>query len=152
MTPEIIYWDTDAFLGWLQNEAGKVELCAGTLDRAERGEVLIVSSALTIAEVLWRKAAPKITKDKAAILHKFFRRSFIRIRGVSRAIAEEAQMVVWDHGIKPKDAVHVATAIDAKAAILETFDEDLIARSGKVGGLTIRRPIAPAQGKLPYEP
>jgi hypothetical protein len=29
---EIIYWDSDAFLGWLQEEAGKVELCQGTLE------------------------------------------------------------------------------------------------------------------------
>jgi hypothetical protein len=33
MAAEIIYWDSDAFLGWLQAEQGKVELCAGTLKR-----------------------------------------------------------------------------------------------------------------------
>lgn len=45
MTPEAIYWDSDAFLGWLQAEKGKVELCQGTLDRAKAGEVIIFTSA-----------------------------------------------------------------------------------------------------------
>ncbi len=52
MAVEPIYWDSDAFLGWLQAEQGKAELCAGTLRRAEAGEVVIFTSALTIAEVL----------------------------------------------------------------------------------------------------
>ncbi|MFM9863974.1 MAG: type II toxin-antitoxin system VapC family toxin [Micropepsaceae bacterium] len=151
MSVELIYWDSDAFLGWLQEEAGKVELCQGTIERAESGEVLIVTSALTIAEVLWMRGAPKIPKDKAAILRKFFRRSFIRVRNVTRAISELAQDVVWDSGIRPKDAIHVATTLDAKISVLETFDEGLLTKSGKVGSppLLIRKPIAPRSPRLP---
>jgi hypothetical protein len=48
MSAELIYWDSDAFLGWLQNEVGKADLCEGTIKRAEAREVLIVTSALTI--------------------------------------------------------------------------------------------------------
>lgn len=151
MSAELIYWDSDAFLGWLQAEPGKVELCEGTIERAKAGEVLILTSTLTIAEVLWLKGQPKVSKDKADALRKFFRRSFIRVRNVTRSVAEAAQDLVWDHGIKPKDAIHVATALDAKVPILETFDEGLLAKSGVVGKnppLIIRRPIAPVQGKL----
>jgi predicted nucleic acid-binding protein len=150
VSAELIYWDSDAFLGWLQAEPGKMELCQGTLDRADRGEILIITSALTIAEVLWLRGGPRVTKDKAEILRKFFRRSYIKVRGVSRSIAEAAQDVVWDHDIRPKDAIHVATALDASIGILETFDEDLIKKSGVLGDppLTIRKPVAPRQGKL----
>jgi predicted nucleic acid-binding protein len=150
VSAEMIYWDSDAFLGWLQAEPGKVTLCQGTLDRAERGEVIIFTSALTIAEVLWKRGAPKVTRDKADTLRKFFRRSYIRVRGVSRSIAEAAQDVVWDHDIHPKDAIHVATAVGAKIAILETFDEGLIKKTGILGDptLVIRKPIAAAQASL----
>jgi hypothetical protein len=57
---------------------------------------------------------------------------------------------VWDNGIKPKDAVHVATALDAKLTILETFDGDLIGKSVTLGNLplVIRKPIQPRQSKL----
>lgn len=150
MSAELLYWDSDAFLGWLQNEPGKAELCEGTIKRAEAGEVLIITSALTITEVLWMRGAPKVSRDKAQILRRFFRRSFIRVRNVTRAVAENAQEVVWDYNIRPKDALHVATALDAKALILETFDEGLIGKTGTVGEppLLIRKPIAPPQGKL----
>ena len=153
MTPEAIYWDSDAFLGWLQAEKGKVELCQGTLDRAKAGEVVIFTSALTLSEVLWMKGAPKIAKNKATIVRRFFRHSYIRVRNVTRAVSERAQDVVWDDGVKPKDAIHVATALDAKVSALETFDEALIKRSGKIGTppLIIRRPIGPKQQKLPFQ-
>src|SRR5690349_10565859 len=113
MTIELIYWDSDAFLGWLQEEPGKVELCRGTLERAKAGEVLIITSALTLAEVLWQKHSPMIPKSKAEILRKFFRRTHFRVWNVSRKISESAQDLVWSHGIKPKDAIHVATTIAA---------------------------------------
>jgi predicted nucleic acid-binding protein len=152
MSVEPIYWDSDAFLGWLQAEQGKVDLCAGTLKRAELGEVVIFTSALTIAEVLWMRGAPPVTKDKADIVRKFFRRSHMRVRNVTRQIAETAQDLVWENGIRPKDAIHVATALDAHAVALETFDEGLIAKTGQVGTppLIIRKPIAPVQGTLPF--
>jgi predicted nucleic acid-binding protein len=99
---------------------------------------------------LWMRGAPPVTKDKAEIVRRFFRRSNLRVRNVTRRIAEAAQDLVWDHGIRPKDAIHVATALDAAAIALETFDEGLIGKSGQVGnpGLLIRRPLAPAQGTL----
>jgi predicted nucleic acid-binding protein len=147
---ELIYWDSDAFLGWLQSEPGKAELCEGTLLRADAGEVLIVTSTLTIAEVLWMRNAPPIPKDKADIVRKFFRRSSIRLRNVTRVVAESAQELVWGHGVKPKDAIHVATALEAKVQALETFDDGLLKKSGIIGAppLLIRKPLAPAQKKL----
>ena len=94
MTVERIYWDSDAFLGWFQEEAGKVELCKGTIKRA--------------------------------------------------------QDVVWNNNIKPKDAIHVATAINLKIGVLETFDGHLLGQTGTIGSpsLVIRKPIAPKQADL----
>jgi predicted nucleic acid-binding protein len=150
MSAELIYWDSDAFLGWLQEEAGKVDLCAGTMQRADEGDVLIVTSALTMAEVLWKRGGPPIPKDKSDTLRKFFRRSCFRVRNVTRAISEAAQDLVWNSGIKPKDAIHVATALDVGVRFLETFDEGLLGKSGKIGTppLLIRKPIAPKQSSL----
>jgi predicted nucleic acid-binding protein len=150
MPIEPIYWDSDAFLGWLQAEPGKTDLCAGTLNRADQGEVIIFTSALTIAEVLWMRGAPMIPKEKAEIVRKFFRRSYIRVRNVTRSVSEGAQDLVWTHGFRPKDAIHVSTALDAHATALETFDDQLLKRSGAVGNppLIIRKPVPPAQKGL----
>ena len=40
---EKIYWDSDCFLGHFQNEEGKVEKCEGVLQKADRGDVIIVT-------------------------------------------------------------------------------------------------------------
>jgi predicted nucleic acid-binding protein len=152
VTAEIIYWDSDAFLGWFQEEAGKVDLCQGTLERARSGDVVILTSTLTLAEVLWMRNAPRITQDKADLVRRFFRHSYIKLWTVTRTIAEEAQDLVWYHSIRPKDAIHVATALALKCAALETFDDALIGRSGLVGNppIVIRKPIAAKQGRLGF--
>ena len=150
MSIERIYWDSDAFLGWLNNDPGKAARCGGMIQRAERGEVLLVTSALTLAECLWMRGQPKVPKDKAQIVQSFFRRSYIRVYNVTRRLGEQSQALVWDNGIKPKDAIHVATAIHLGVDALETFDVDLIKKSGTVGDplLKIRQPEMPRQGDL----
>lgn len=151
MSIEKIYWDSDCFLAHFKADAGKVEKCDGVIQRASRGEVLIVTSAFTLAEVLWMKGGPRLPKDKAMLVQKFFRRSFIRVYNVTRKISESAQILVWENSIKPKDAIHVATALHLAADALETFDNDLIKKSGKVGNplLLTREPLAAPQGRLP---
>jgi predicted nucleic acid-binding protein len=150
MTIERIYWDSDAFLGWLGNEKGKATNCGGMIQRAERGEVLIVTSTLTLAECLWMRGQPKVPQDKADIVRRFFRKSYIRMYNVTRRLGEDAQDLVWNNGIKPKDAIHVATALHLGVDVLETFDGDLIKKSGTVGDplLKIRQPQPPRQGSL----
>lgn len=150
MSVETIYWDSDCFLGHFKAEDGKAEKCDGVIQRAERGEALIVTSAFTLAEVLWMRGGPRLSKDKTELIQKFFRRSIIRVYNLSRKISEAAQILVWDSNIKPKDAIHVATAIHLNADAMETFDSSLIGKSGTVGSplLLIREPQAAAQGRL----
>ena len=109
-----------------------------------------MTSALTIAEVLWLKGKAKIPQEDRDKIRRFFRHEWIAIRELDRAIAEQAQEVVWRHDVRPKDAVHVSTALRVAAIRLDTFDDDLIDLSGKVGGdppLQIGRPD-PDEGML----
>ena len=52
---EFRYWDSNAFLGWLAEEPDKIGHCRPVIEAAEAGNVRILTSALTIAEVLWIK-------------------------------------------------------------------------------------------------
>jgi len=151
MTVETIYWDSNCFLSHLHAEVGQVEKCDGVLQRAERGEVIILTSTLTLAEVLWLRGEPRLQQDKAELVQRFFRRSYIRVYNVTRKLAEAAQVYVWQNDIKPKDAIHVATAVHLGVTALETFDRKLIGKSGSVGSplLLIREPEAAVQGRLP---
>jgi predicted nucleic acid-binding protein len=146
------YWDSDCFLGWLQAEPDKEEECGQVLQAAEEGKVLIVTSALTIAEVLNLRGHPKLPTASREQTKAFFRNDYILVRNITRRVAEAARDYVWDHGIKPKDALHVATALDAGLSLFNTFDGELIAKSGRLEAVvTIRVPsgLQPGRGMRP---
>jgi len=63
-------------------------------------------------------------------------------READRVIGESARELIWQHNLDPKDSIHVATAINNQASVLETFDTELLKLSGTMGDplLPIRRP------------
>ena len=66
-----------------------------------------------------------------------------------------ARDVVWDTPIRPKDAVHVATAAFNNIGWLHTFDNGMIATSGLiVQGQTIQclKPIWHPQAEIDMKP
>ena len=145
------YWDACCFIGWLKAEPDKVPECRTVIGSAERGELKIVTSSLTLAEVLRLKGKDPIPAADAHKVRGFFRNPYIVLYDLDRTIAESAQDVVWNQGVKPKDAVHVATALAASGVAgieqLDTFDGNLIALSGQMGNppLVIGRPNLPEQ-------
>jgi hypothetical protein len=147
------YWDSNAFLGWLADETDKVSYCRPVIEAAEAGSLVIITSALTIAEVLFLKGHKKVDAQHARKIEAFFRHKWIVIRDVDRFVAEHARELVWDKNVKPKDAIHLATALrrDVQLDQFDTFDEGLIKLSGTLGdpALTIGYPSLPP--RLPFE-
>jgi predicted nucleic acid-binding protein len=132
------YWDSAAFLALLREEAGRVDKCRAVIGEAQAGSLVIVTSTLALAEVLMLRGSQPIPKGDAEIVRRFFRNRWIVLHELDRTLAERAQDVVWDHGIAPKDAVHVATALDAGVEQLDTFDQPLIGKSGTLGDPPLR--------------
>jgi predicted nucleic acid-binding protein len=137
----------------LGSEPAKQGECEGVIRAAEKGEIQIVASALALAEVIKIKhSRPRLSKADEGKLRAFFKNPYIVVVGVDRALAEAARQLCWDHdGLDPKDAIHVATALRAKAVHLDTFDGKLIGFDGQVGGeppLKIGRPSLAFQGVL----
>jgi predicted nucleic acid-binding protein len=143
MALERRYWDSACFISILSREAGRVEVCAPILRAVELRALEIVTSAWTITEVLHPKGGTPLSASVRATVKSFFHRSGIILVNVDRRIAENAQEYFWDCGVRPKDAIHVACAIEANAPVFETYDSGLIKLSGKLGGsptLEIREP------------
>ena len=145
ITSDRRYWDSNCFLGVLNEEPDKLASCLAVIREAEGARTRIVTSALTLTEVLWPKGEALLPKEKAELVHRFFQHEWIIVFDLDRTLAERAREVVWDYGVKHKDAVHVATALDAGVEQFDTFDGQLIALSGKVGNppLVIGRPNVP---------
>ncbi|MGE3993523.1 type II toxin-antitoxin system VapC family toxin [Pseudorhodoplanes sp.] len=146
------YWDSDCFLGYLMAEQDKVADCEQVLQAAEDGKVIIVTSALTIAEVLALRGRDPIPTANREKVEQFFRNEYIAVHNITRRISETARSFVWDYRVKPKDALHVATAIDAGLSLMNSFDKPLSKKSGKIGTppLVIVKP-AWVEPKLPMD-
>jgi predicted nucleic acid-binding protein len=144
-------WDSVCFLGYLGQEQDKYDDCESVLMQAQKGHILIVASALALVEVIWLKSYPKVPLEDKAKIEKFFKADYITVRNVTRATSELAREVVWEHNIKPKDAIHVATTVLHKVPELNTFDKDLLDLStATIDGhtFTIKKPHAPRQYDL----
>ncbi len=143
MTKDIVYWDANCFLGLLNNEKEKVKCCQGVMKKAEAGELVIVTSALTLIEVIKMKGQPRLTSTVEKTIRGFFENSFMSIQNVDRDVGIKARELMWKHGdLLPKDSIHVATAILRKVPKLHTFDGYLLSLDGKCGTskLTICKP------------
>lgn len=140
---EKIYWDSDPFLGFLNKEDGKIDCCGALIDKAKNGDITIFTSALTFVEVVKLKGHDPIGSDRIRDLELFFAEPFIRVAELDRFIAEEARKLVWNHGIDPRDSVHVATAIKWKVPLLNTYDGALLKKDRKIGNppLIIKQPF-----------
>lgn len=135
------YWDTGPFLALLKNEAHRMADVAPIIEAAEAGAVRLVTSGVTLVEVvkLDQKLAPvEVPPEDAEKIRRYFLRSYISIRTFDRPTATIARQLIWDHGLQTRDAMHLATAIRWKLPLLETFDVgDLVSLSGKVGNPAI---------------
>jgi predicted nucleic acid-binding protein len=136
-------------LGWLKQEEDKIDECRDAIRAAEKGDIKLVTSAFTLTEVLKLKGEQPIPAEDAEKVRGFFANEYIVLYDVDRIIGEKAQDLVWFHGVKPKDSIHVATALVTGPAIgieqLDTFDGGLIGLSGQLGDppLRIGRPDLP---------
>jgi predicted nucleic acid-binding protein len=147
------YWDSDAFLGYLRGEPDKISECESVLEAAEDRRLIIVTSALTLAEVLYVKGKSAIPKEDRDKVSSFFKQPYISVQNVTRRISEYAREVFWDYGIRPKDAIHVATAVILKVPVLNSFDKVLLGADSKIGNppLRIQKPHEPGQRKFTLE-
>lgn len=142
MPPSKRLWDSAACLAWLGDEPTAPN-CGATLDAVAAGKVELYISVLAIAETLMIRGKPKLPVSTKLKVKGFFKNPWIIPVEIDRYCAEVAQDLVWDYGIAPKDAIHVAPALLANCEILETFDHGLMKKSEKVGGtprLEIREP------------
>ena len=82
-----------------------------------------------MTEVLYFKPRDDQKNSIAQIrstIRELFNQEWIKTYGVSRAVAERAQDVFWDYGIKPKDCVHLATVMVFDITTFYTYDEKLV--------------------------
>ena len=129
-----VYWDSDCFLGYLKGEQDKINVCRGTADRAQQGDLIIITSAITLIEVVRLQKQPvRLSAKDAKKIRQFFQNPYIYVHTVDGLVAERARQLIWDHNLQQRDSIHVATALLRTIPKLHTFDEKLLKLDGKLG-------------------
>ena len=136
------YWDSSVWVAILNREAKRVETCKAAYQRAEQGDVTLVISSITLAEVIKvDRDYPNFGSDQHETLEMLFRGTHIHVWNVDRRTAEQARTYMWQHNLKHRDAVHAATAYFADVDEFFSYDTDLTRLDGTfttVGGKTPR--------------
>ena len=137
-----VYWDSCCFISLIQQESGRYEAVQNLYDEAEKGGLVIHTSALTLSEVCRvrcdegaGKPRNKLGEDGDAYLDRFFDNDFFQITEVSPTIGVLARTLYRRHPeIKiTNDAVHLATAVIENVEEMHTYDgNDLLKLSGLV--------------------
>lgn len=149
--PPAVYWDACCFIGRIQRESGKIADLEHLTELAGDGKLLIVTSVLTITEVLQEPSIGHDNPDAFRTISEFFEHPWIVLRGLTRRIAESAAQIRRDHHLKVPDAVHVATALAYREILaLHTYDSGLLNKDGGIGtpALSIIRPRYPEDHPL----
>jgi len=167
--PRLVYWDACIFIAHLKNEQRAVEevdAVGEQFRRLDDGEIVVVTSTLTLTEVL-ECDIPAENRAKLETLKQMPDR--LKLDQVSMPIAELAHDIRSDikasgtwggRTVKTADAIHIATAWVNKCEVMYTFDENcrggglgLLPLSGTdaVRKLLIQKPPTPTQTTLDRE-
>lgn len=130
---QIVYWDADCFLGFLKNEQDKIASCQGTTTHAEKGDLTIVTSAITLIEVVKLDNQLRLDAKAEKTIREFFNNPYIYIHNVDREVGIMARDLIWKHNLTQRDAIHVATALRLSLNKMHTFDTKLHSISDKYG-------------------
>jgi predicted nucleic acid-binding protein len=127
--PQKVYWDSSVWIALIKGETVKgVDRCAipkMILEDARDGKVTIYISRLTIVEVHKKRNYSSLTRgEDDRIQSDFFKHEYIKKIDVDSWVAERARQLAWDYGLRPNDAIHVASAIKVNVEVLHHWDGD----------------------------
>lgn len=159
------YWDSCAWIGLICEEEDKIKACRHVIEQARRGELQILTSTFTLAEVYRLKCEESekaLPEEKDQIFEEFLSQEFIVYIQLTQDVGIYARRLLRRaEGLKkPQDAIHLASAAIYNADEFHTFDrDDLLRLDGKIDRedgeklkiCTPPIPSEPAQTELPLK-
>jgi predicted nucleic acid-binding protein len=128
--------DACVFHALFGREDGRVDACERVARAASEGLVAIYTSTATFVECIYIKGKiNRFKKEHEETIAKFFMHKWIVPINCDRQVAELARHLIWQHPhLKPKDAIHVASALVQPMDLMHSYDnDDLVKLSGQIG-------------------
>ena len=120
------YIDANVFIFAALSDDKKAQTAKEIIKKAILGEITAITSCLTIDEVIWK--IWKETKDRNIAIEeglKILQFDNLEIVGIDAKIMKTAvSMMKIYKTLKPRDAIHAATAQSNSASILVSDDPD----------------------------
>jgi predicted nucleic acid-binding protein len=105
--------------------------CKSFLLKIASGGVEAYTSVITWDEVTWIVRRILGVEASVALGRKFLRFPNLKILGIRKTTILKAQEVMERYGLRPRDAIHAATAIENKITTIVSYDRGF----DSVGGL-----------------
>lgn len=140
LTGQTVGLDTAPLIYFIEHHPLYYPLVEPFFAAVERGEVEVVTSTLTLAEVLvhpYRHGNQALVHEYSDILLRA--RNFTTLP-VSPEIAAEAARLRAIHGIRTPDAIQLAAAHESQAVAFLTNDEDL-EKAARMQMLVLKRMV-----------
>jgi len=145
------YWDASCFITLLNNEEGALD-CENILNEVKESKSILYVSPLVQVEVVRpRGSSQPLAPQTRSKIQAFFKNDYVKWRLIDRGIGDSAQELCWDYNLHPRDAIHLAVALDLECHLLETYDPDLLKLNGRISNTSLRieKPTWRGQTNLP---
>lgn len=137
------YLDSSVYIAAIlgeEAEPGKSDLSAQILELGRTGRFPILASTFVFAEVIHDRTREALDADQEASIDGYLSQDFITWIEADLPIAKKARSLSRFYGLKPVDAIHLASAIRAKADQFLTWDETDFTDGTEIEGVHVHRP------------
>ena len=147
--PRRLYWDADVFLSVINADPERLPVIEAIFDDCDKRDVIIHTSVLSIAEVAFassERLGRQLSDEIEARIEKLWGpTSPIKLDEISQHIARDARILMrqaipkgWS--LKPRDAIHIATAKRRQVDEFHTYDTDKLSKFSEIAGFPIVNP------------
>jgi len=123
----LLYVDSNVFLYPVIYEPETVEEARESKDfllKISEGSVEACTATITWDEVVWVVRKISGSKPSIELGRRFLEFPNLKLLNVKRSVVLRAQRLMEKYEIKPRDAIHAATALENGIEIIVSYDRD----------------------------
>ncbi|MGC1871123.1 MAG: PIN domain-containing protein [Acidobacteriaceae bacterium] len=120
----LIYWDTMLFVYWLESNPEYKHRVQEIHDRMEQREDKLCTSTFAVGEMLISSAKAKDVTMRS-LIRGYFETSGVKLLPFDWETAELYSHIRAENHVSPADAIHLASAAQARADLFLTNDRRL---------------------------
>lgn len=122
-----VYWDSMLFIYWLEDHPEHAPRVDAVRSRMEQRRDQLITGAFTFGEVLagaYRKGLPQLADE----MRRLLRSTVAEVIPFTLETADRYAQIRGTPGITPADAIHLASAAEARTDLFLTNDKRLLGK------------------------